>query len=252
LGFTEEVGIDQLSGLGHERGIPVADDLGSGALLDLAAFRDEPAVATSLEAGADVVCFSGDKLLGGPQAGILLGRQSVIDTLKNHPLARAVRVDKLTLAALEGTLLLYQDPERARAAIPVLRYMSRASAETLDLAEMLAVALRAICGAAVEVTVEETSGKAGGGALPLLELPSHAAVVRPIAGLTPGGEPVGVATLEEGLRRAPLPVVGRVAQDALYLDVLSRERDELPVVAASVARALELAGVALGQGPLGS
>ena len=237
LGFTEEVGIDELAHLAHERDLSVADDVGSGALVALPAFRDEPSATASLAAGADVVCCSGDKLLGGPQAGILLGRRKAIDALKRHPLARAVRVDKMTLAALEGTLLLYQEPESARTAIPVLRYMSRTPEETRSLADALAAALAAACGASLDLAVEETTGKAGGGALPLLELPSHAVVVRPAAGA--GGRPVaGVAGLEEGLRRAPLPVVARVAQDAVYLDVLTLERDELPLVAEAVAWAL--------------
>ena len=241
LGFTEEVGIEELTRLAHERELPIADDVGSGALAALPAFRDEPAVAASLAAGADVVCFSGDKLLGGPQAGILVGRRAAIDALKRHPLARAVRVDKMTLAALEGTLLLYQEPESARTAIPVLRYMSRTPEETRTLADTLADALAAACGAALDVTVEETTGKAGGGALPLLELPSHAVVARPAAGAG-GRAAVSVAGLEEGLRRAPLPVVVRVAQDALYLDVLTLELEELPLVAEAVAWALARAG----------
>ena len=241
LGFTEEVGIQELARLAHERDTLVADDVGSGALAALPAFRDEPSVSASLVAGADVVCCSGDKLLGGPQAGVLLGRRKAIDTLKRHPLARAVRVDKMTLAALEGTLLLYQEPESVHTAIPVLRYMSRTPEETRALADALADALAAACGAALRVAVDETVGKAGGGALPLLELPSHAVVARPAAG--PGGRAaVSVAGLEEGLRRAPLPVVARVAQDAVYLDVLTLERDELPLVAESVAWALARAG----------
>ena len=115
LGFTEETDLADLVEIGRRRGLLVADDLGSGALLDLEAFRGEPTVAASLRAGVDLVCFSGDKLLGGPQAGILLGRAEVIEKLRKHPVARALRLDKMTLAALEATLLLYQDPERARA-----------------------------------------------------------------------------------------------------------------------------------------
>ena len=132
-----------------------------------------------------MVCFSGDKLLGGPQAGILLGRAETIAALKRHPLARAIRVDKMTLAALEGTLQLYRDPEAARKAIPTLRYLERTPAETEALAGDVFERLRRRCedaGVAAELAVEPTLAKAGGGSLPLLEIPSHAVTVRPGAG----------------------------------------------------------------------
>ena len=141
LGFTEETDLEELVELGRRRGVLVADDLGSGALLELDAFRGEPTVASSLRAGVDLVCFSGDKLLGGPQAGILLGRAEVIKKLRRHPVARALRLDKMTLAALEATLLLYQDPERACQEVPTLRFVSRGPAETAALAAALQAAI---------------------------------------------------------------------------------------------------------------
>jgi L-seryl-tRNA(Ser) seleniumtransferase len=231
VGFTEEVEAVELAQLGREFGLPVADDLGSGALVALPGFRDEPSVASSLAAGVDVVTFSGDKLLGGPQAGILLGNETTIATLKQHPLARAVRVDKMTLAALEGTLLLYQDPVRALAEIPTLRHLDRRSADTEALARLLLAHLEPRCVGRADLRIETSTGRAGGGSLPLLEIPSHAVAVTPA-----GGE---VAALAAALRAAPLPVVGRLADEHLLLDVLALEEEELSDVARMVGWALE-------------
>jgi L-seryl-tRNA(Ser) seleniumtransferase len=234
VGFAEETPIEELVALGRLHGIPVADDMGSGALVDLPVFRDEPSATASLQAGVSVAMFSGDKLLGGPQAGILLGTADTIERLKKHPFARAARVDKMTLAALEGTLHLYRDPERARAAIPTLRCLARKPSETGVLAARLLTEIRRRCeaeGVLVSLSTEPSVGRSGGGTLPLLEIPSHAVVVRPRAG--------SVVALEAELREAPLPVVGRVTQDALYLDVLALSTEELPLVADSVVWALQ-------------
>ena len=233
VGFAEEVAVEELVSLGAAFGLPVADDLGSGALLALDIFSDEPSVGASLRAGVDVVCFSGDKLLGGPQAGILLGRAETVAALKRHPLARALRVDKMTLAALEGTLQLYRDPEAARKAIPTLRYLERTPAETETLAGEVLALLQRRCneaGVAAELAVEFTLAKAGGGSLPLLEIPSHAVTVRPETG--------GVVALEAAVRDASPPVVARVAQDALYLDVLALAESEVAELVESVVWAL--------------
>lgn len=275
LGFTEEVSIADLAGLGKRRGLLVADDLGSGALDDLDVYHGEPAVASSLRAGADVVCFSGDKLLGGPQAGVLVGRREVIERLRKHPVARALRLDKLTLAALEATLRLHLDPERARREIPTLRYLARSPQETEELARSLQAAIerhshqRLAAGLVMEV--EETTGRAGGGSMPLVELPSHAVRMRfpetpveaPPGGTArpagaaggPGGSleqevasagtvALSVSAVEAALRRAPVPVVARLSQDSLLLDVLALEEDEVEEVAASVVWALTSLGVA--------
>lgn len=229
VGFAEEVSIEQLAALADATGVPVADDLGSGALVELPAFRDEPSVASSLAAGAAVVSFSGDKLLGGPQAGVLLGRADLIGRLKKHPLARAMRVDKMTLAGLEGTLLLYQNPERAREEIPTLRYLSRSKEETRGLAMSLLGALRDAFEQA-DFSLEEGTGKAGGGSLPVLEIPSYAVRVAPRA--------ASVDELAAALRRAPVPVVGRVMHDALHLDCLTVEESEVSSLADSLRWAL--------------
>jgi L-seryl-tRNA(Ser) seleniumtransferase len=184
------------------------DDLGSGVLTEL---PGEPSARESLTAGADLVCFSGDKLLGGPQAGIVVGRAELVERLRRHPLHRAVRADKLTLAALEGTLRVYLDaPER----IPVLRMLE----EDVGVVRVRAHRLASLVGG----TVEETVGRVGGGALPLAELPSFAcAVEESLAGLLRGGEP---------------PVVGIVRDGRLLLDCRTLGDDEIDEVASAVKR----------------
>jgi len=266
MGFTEEVDLGALVDLGKRRGVTVADDLGSGALYDAEIFKGEPTVAASLRAGVDVVCFSGDKLLGGPQAGILVGRGAVIDRLRNHPVARALRLDKMTLAALEATLEIYQDPARAKREMPTMRYLQRDPAETAALATALQAAIERRCGDGFILEVEESSARAGGGSMPLIELPSHAVRIRfpapPVTGGAPGGtaSPAGaaggpggsrgtedmagrtgvpsVSALEAELRRAPVPVVARVSQDSLHLDVIAFEDRDLETAAESVAWAI--------------
>ena len=185
VGFTAQPRVDELGAVARRHGLPLVDDLGSGALVEN---EGEPTPASSLAAGSDLVCFSGDKLLGGPQAGIVAGRAELVERLRRHPLHRAVRADKLSLAALEGTLALYLDrPDE----VPVLR-MLREPAETVRArAEALA--------AAVGGTVEETVGRTGGGALPLAELPSFAcAVEEELAAALRAHEPPVVAVLRDG------------------------------------------------------
>src|SRR5207237_5116584 len=168
--------------------LPLVDDLGSGVLVHL---EDEPSAKESLAAGADLVCFSGDKLLGGPQAGIIVGRGELVERLRRHPLQRALRADKLTLAALEATLALYLEPESAARRIPVLRML----VEPVEAVEARAERLSAIVGGEVEQTV----GRVGGGALPLAELPSFAcAVEEELAEPLRRGEPPVVALVRAG------------------------------------------------------
>jgi L-seryl-tRNA(Ser) seleniumtransferase len=209
VGFTERAASAELAEIAQRRSVPLLDDLGSGALVDL---HDEPTARDALAAGADLVCFSGDKLLGGPQAGIVAGSAELVDRLRRHPLHRALRIDKLGLAALEGTLLLYLDPERAFAEVPVLRMLREDAAAVRTRAERLA--------SAVGGEVEETVGRVGGGALPLAELPSFACAV------------------DEGLA-APLrahepPVVGIVRDGRLLLDCRTLTDEEADEVAAAV------------------
>jgi L-seryl-tRNA(Ser) seleniumtransferase len=188
VGFTEQPSLEELAAVGRRHGLPLVDDLGSGVLVHL---DGEPSAKESLAAGADLVCFSGDKLLGGPQAGILVGRAELVERLRRHPLQRALRADKLTLAALEGTLGLYLDPARALREVPVLRMLNEPLEAVRTRAERLA--------GAVGGEVEETVGRVGGGALPLAELPSFAcAVEEELAAPLRAGEPPVVGVLRDG------------------------------------------------------
>ena len=187
VGFSERPQLTELSAIARAHDLPLVDDLGSGAL---ARVGDEPTPAESFRAGADVVCFSGDKLLGGPQAGVVVGRADLVERLRRHPLQRALRADKLTLAALEGTLVLALDPE-TRDDVPVLRMLH----EPVEAVRARALRLAELVGG----EVEETVARVGGGALPLAELPSAAcAVEEELAGPLRLGEPPVVAVVRDG------------------------------------------------------
>jgi L-seryl-tRNA(Ser) seleniumtransferase len=221
VGFTEEVPVGELAALGQARGVPVFQDLGSGLLVPLKGegLTAEPSVRHAVAAGVEVVAFSGDKLLGGPQAGIIVGRKALLSRIKTHPLTRALRVDKMTVAALEATLELYRDgrPE----AVPAWRLLAqppeglRARAERLR--ELLATR-------GVRVRVGEVSGQVGGGAMPLARLPSFACVLSV-------QDPEGFL---EALRGAEVPVIGRIADGEVLLDVRCLAEDDLGVVAEAV------------------
>lgn len=235
VGFTEEVALPDLSELGRRHGVAVIDDLGSGVLerrddpLD-ALLADEPAARESVAAGADAVCFSGDKLLGGPQAGIVVGRREAIDALRAHPLARAVRIDKLALAALDATLRLHRDPERARRDIPVLQMLSATEEELADRVERLRAGIAERAGDAAELRLARSSGRAGGGALPMLELEGPVLAVVPTQG--------GPDALHTQLRRGEPPVVARIREDAVLLDPRTISEVEVDFAVKAVAEAL--------------
>jgi L-seryl-tRNA(Ser) seleniumtransferase len=212
VGFTELPAVAELAKVAQRHELPLVDDLGSGALLQI---EDEPSVRESLAAGADLVCFSGDKLLGGPQAGIVVGRADLVERLRRHPLQRAVRADKLTLAALEGTLALYLEPERALREVPVLRM----ALEDTDAVRARAERLAELTGG----EVEETISRIGGGALPLAELPSFACAVE--------------EELAAPLRAGDPPVVGVVRDGRLLLDCRTLGDAEAEEVAAAVTTA---------------
>jgi L-seryl-tRNA(Ser) seleniumtransferase len=209
VGFTERPTLRELAEVAHRHELPLLDDLGSGALVDLG---DEPTARSALEQGADLVCFSGDKLLGGPQAGIVLGSAELVERLRRHPLHRAVRIDKLSLAALEGTLLLYLEPGRALRDVPVLRMLHDDPDAVRERAERLA--------AAVGGEVEQTVARVGGGALPLAELPSFACAIE--------------EELAKPLRVGDPPVVGIVRDGRLLLDCRTLADDDLEEVVAAV------------------
>jgi L-seryl-tRNA(Ser) seleniumtransferase len=214
VGFTELPSVAELARIAQRHELPLVDDLGSGALVpsNSLLLSDEPSVRESLEAGADLVCFSGDKLLGGPQAGIVVGRAELVERLRRHPLQRAMRADKLTLAALEGTLGLYLEPERALREVPVLRM----ALESADAVRVRAERLAELAGG----EVEETIGRVGGGALPLAELPSFACAVE--------------EELAAPLRAGKPPVVGVVRDGRLLLDCRTLSDAEADEVAAAV------------------
>ena len=210
LGFVQEVEIEELC----ELGVPVIDDVGSGVLADeIETLREEPAVRRSVRAGAALVCFSGDKLLGGPQAGLMVGEAGAIAAARKHPLARALRLDKLGLAALEATLQLYRDPERARREIPVLAMLTVDEDTLRSRAERLAAEI----GPPAEIV--PAVAKVGGGALPLLELAGPAVAVD------------GADELAARLRAADPPVIGRIEDGRLLLDPRTLADDEIPLVA---------------------
>jgi L-seryl-tRNA(Ser) seleniumtransferase len=222
LGFVEDVPIEDLCGLG----VAVIDDVGSGVLAGAAgipALADEPAIKRSVAAGAALVCCSGDKLLGGPQAGLLVGRGDALAAAREHPLARAMRIDKLSLAALAATLALYREPERARREIPVLA-MLQASEQTLG---AKASDLAAAIGSSVEIV--RTTGKVGGGALPLLELDG------PAVALPADVDPVAVT---KALRDADPAVIARIHDGRVLLDPRTLSEDEIPAVATATRAAL--------------
>jgi L-seryl-tRNA(Ser) seleniumtransferase len=214
LGFVEAVAIEELCALGP----PVVDDVGSGVLAGgLELLADEPPVRRSVAAGAALVCFSGDKLLGGPQAGILAGRAEAVAAARAHPLARALRLDKLGLAALEATLRLHRDPERALREVPALAMLTVSDA----VLEARARALAAAIGGGA--TVVPSVAKVGGGALPLAELPG------PVVALD--GDPEALAAR---LRAADPPVAGRIERGRLLLDVRTLADDELDLVSSAL------------------
>ncbi|WP_186018083.1 L-seryl-tRNA(Sec) selenium transferase [Burkholderia gladioli] len=230
-GFTKEVTIEELAPLGRERGVPVAVDLGSGTLVDLAQWGlpREPTVRETIAAGADLVTFSGDKLLGGPQAGLIVGSRELVAKIKKHPLKRALRVGKLTLAALEPVLRLYRSPEFLRERLTTLRLLTRAHAEIAAVAERVLPAFQRAIGEAYTVSAEPMFSQIGSGALPVDVLPSHGLVVRVASGKR-GGRALG--QLETRLRGWTRPVVGRIADDALRLDLRCLEAaDEAELLA---------------------
>ncbi|WP_186122006.1 L-seryl-tRNA(Sec) selenium transferase [Burkholderia gladioli] len=230
-GFTKEVAIEELAPLGRERGVPVAVDLGSGTLVDLAQWGlpREPTVRETIAAGADLVTFSGDKLLGGPQAGLIVGSRELVAKIKKHPLKRALRVGKLTLAALEPVLRLYRSPEFLRERLTTLRLLTRAHAEIAAAAERVLPAFQRAIGEAYTVSAEPMFSQIGSGALPVDVLPSHGLVVRVASGKR-GGRALG--QLETRLRGWARPVVGRIADDALRLDLRCLEAaDEAELLA---------------------
>ena len=224
IGFTAEVSLKELVELGARHGVPVMEDLGSGTFIDFSKYGllKEPTVQESVAAGTDIVTFSGDKLLGGPQAGIIVGKKSTVDQIKQNPLARALRIDKLTLAALESTLRLYRDEEKAVRMIPTLRMLTMNIGDIETRASNLVEELKNIDKSRLEISLIERSSKAGGGALPLLELPSRCLSIR-LQGMSANA-------LEKSLRENDPPIIGRIEDDAYIMDPRTLRDDDLPII----------------------
>ncbi|HOC38093.1 MAG TPA: L-seryl-tRNA(Sec) selenium transferase, partial [Thermodesulfobacteriota bacterium] len=221
----EQVELSELVALGRKHGIPVMNDLGSGTLVDLSRYglEHEPTVPETIAAGADIVTFSGDKLLGGPQAGIIIGRRQFIEPIKENPLLRAVRVDKFTIAALEVVLKEYRDPEKAAATLPVLRMLSLPADDIRKKAVRLRRLIRKRAADAYDARSEKDYSQAGGGSLPLQQIPTW--VVALIS------RKYSVTELDRRLRKYTPPIVGRIRKDTLVLDLRTVFDQEIPVIA---------------------
>ncbi len=225
VGFTAEVSLKDLVALGTKYHIPVMKDLGSGNFIDFSKYGllTEPTVQETVATGVDVVTFSGDKMLGGPQAGIILGRKDVLECIKGNPVNRALRIDKLTLAALEATLHLYRDEVKAVATIPTLRMLTLPPKVINSRARRLRNRLKKLKDDRLEVVVVNGSSRVGGGALPLQELPTKCVGVS-IVGLSTN-------TIERLMRESIPPVIGHIVNDMFVMDVRTVQDEEIPIIA---------------------
>jgi L-seryl-tRNA(Ser) seleniumtransferase len=214
-GFTAEVGARELAKIARQHNMPLVNDLGSGTLVDLSRFglRKEPTVREAVEEGADLITFSGDKLLGGPQAGFIVGRKGFIAAINRNPMKRALRVDKVRLAACEATLKLYRDPDRLTRKLPTMRFLARSLEDVRQQAIRLAPVLAEVLGTGVAVEATPCASQIGSGALPLDTIPSFGLSLRPKG----GGR--AVEALSAAFRSLPWPVIGRVAEGALIFDL---------------------------------
>jgi L-seryl-tRNA(Ser) seleniumtransferase len=217
-GFTKEVGTRELAALTRQHAVALVHDLGSGTLVDLAhwGLAHEPTVAEAVAEGADIVTFSGDKLLGGPQAGFILGRRDLIAKINRNPLKRALRFDKIRLAALEATLRLYRDPDRLAEQLPALRLLTRPLASIIAAAERLAPIIGAKLGAAYAIAQIACTSEIGSGALPLAGVASAGLAIRPVG---PRGAGRALDRLAHAFRSLPIPVIGRIEEGAKIFDL---------------------------------
>jgi L-seryl-tRNA(Ser) seleniumtransferase len=228
VGFTSEVSAEDLVVLAHAKGLPVMEDLGSGCLVDLSSFGlpPEPTVQQIVKAGVDVITFSGDKLLGGPQAGLIIGKKEVIDRIKHNPLNRALRIDKFTLAALEAVLRNYYDLNKALTTIPTLKMLTQPVELIKKRAKRLMRRIQSTVKPVCSLCLHPTTSRVGGGAMPEHSLPSWAVAFQPFN--------THVSTMEKGLRILSMPVIGRVEDDRFLLDMRTVADNEIPDLATSL------------------
>ncbi|MCX5826758.1 MAG: L-seryl-tRNA(Sec) selenium transferase [Deltaproteobacteria bacterium] len=224
IGFTEEVDLKSLVALGHEHGIPVMNDLGSGCMIDLGlhGLQREPTVEDVVAAGVDVATFSGDKLLGGPQAGIIIGKGTILEKIRKNPLNRALRIDKLTLAALEATMIHYLNPERARKDLRVLKALTEPLDGVAARAKKLLRKLKRANFEGIRFSLKEGMSAAGGGSLPGQEIPTMLVVMTPLL--------MSAVRLEEMLRRLEIPIIARIAAADVLMDMRTVEEEEFPFI----------------------
>lgn len=224
VGFHAAVPLPELADLARQRGLPLIEDLGSGSFMDFSAcgLPNEPTVPLVISQGADLATFSGDKVLGGPQAGIIAGRKDLVDKLKANPLTRALRCDKLCLAALEATLRLYLDPEEARRRIPTLRMINLSPAELARKARHLAARLRKSLGDSCRVSLRRDVSRVGGGAFPQYDLPTTLVCLQPAQG--------SAMALKSALLATAPPLIGRLEEDSFCLDPRTLDARDYPVV----------------------
>jgi len=232
-GFTKSVGIAELTGLARKKGIAVVEDLGSGTLADLRRYGlpYEPTAAASIKAGADIVTFSGDKLLGGPQAGFIAGRKDLVARISKHPMKRALRLDKIRLAAIEATLPLYADPERLREKLPTIRLLARPAEDIHTAGERLLPVITANLPSSVAVEIAPCHSQIGSGALPLDLMPSFAIT---FAVKRVRGSGAKLEALAAAFRVLPVPVIGRIADGRLWLDLRCLEAHDEPAFTAQL------------------
>jgi L-seryl-tRNA(Ser) seleniumtransferase len=230
LGFTSDVPLPELVKLARQHDLPVMNDLGSGCLIDLTPYglEKEPTVKEAIQTGVDVITFSGDKLLGGPQAGIVLGKKSVLDLIKVNPLTRALRIDKLTLAALESTLLLYLDEKRAVEELPTLRMLTCDRPSLRKRGTRLLRRLRDLLGDSASLVLKEDISRVGGGAYPAQELPTIVLAIKPLH--------ASVNDLEQRLRKGDPPVICRISNDELVFDLRTIFDDDIPLLTSAIER----------------
>jgi L-seryl-tRNA(Ser) seleniumtransferase len=232
-GFTANVALKDLVVLGQKNGIPVMEDLGSGTLVDFSKYGlpREPTVGDAVRSGAHVVTFSGDKLLGGPQAGIIVGKKESIDQIRKNPLTRALRIDKLTLAALESTLRLYRDEEKAIQDIPTLRMLTLSFEDIVKKADLLFQAIQKAIGPLAHLRFSDMNSRPGGGSFPELDLPTRCVTIQPVN--------LSVSKLETAMRLSTPAIIGRIEDNRYILDPRTLQDGQEAIIASTLARILE-------------